>query len=121
VPDEKQQEKEESVLTDHEVNLDDYLLVRCPDMMSVICRKHEKLIPALAPRLSACCHPSRSNRCRDPFLFPITKSDVRNKLEKVWAKGLGRVAKTQILKFAPPVSMLCPPRLSPDTRPIMPK
>jgi hypothetical protein len=27
------------------------------------------------------------------FLFPITKSDVCNKLEKVWPKGLGRVAK----------------------------
>ena len=29
------------------------------------------------------------------FLFPITKSDVYIKLEKVGAKGLSRVAKTQ--------------------------
>jgi hypothetical protein len=31
------------------------------------------------------------------FLFPITKADVRNRPEKVWPSGLGRVAKNRSL------------------------
>src|ERR1700676_524379 len=54
------------------------------------------------------------------FLFPITKADVCNKAEESLGEGIRSSRENSDLEFAPPVSMLWPVRLSPDSKPIMP-